>query len=182
MTPKKPKFAANVCGGCMQTTNYAMGLDKGTAHIVLAIFYAIGRIGKNSVHLLDEAVPKPEGVAEYREMIKNGHLTHRMVANASRARFHGLIAFIDKGSGLYLLTKKGQDFLWGAPVPRVAVIDKKSDTLEGYFNESDTITIGELLKEKTGPYWEGELEVQRRRAEAKAGLFDNVGTPDILEV
>lgn len=154
-----PKYTPPICECCGQTTHYALRLDRGTALIVLALYNAIRDRKENRVHLINDMSirnPKEGGFANYSDMVQGGKMTFRMVANASRARYHGLIAFVDEGSGEYLLTPKGAKFLHGEPVPRTAIIEKKSHHNVGYHHPEDTTTIFELLKDRSLT-WDGQL-------------------------
>lgn len=147
---KKNKFKADVCVDCTQTKNYLLCLDKGAALILLGIANAVDRLGRNRVHLQKEVEGNVKDFGSITEMINKGYLTSVMVGNATRARYHGLIAFVERdgGTGEYLLTKKGAAFLRGARVPRAAIIDKVAGHNAGYWDpENDTVTIFQLLKE-----------------------------------
>ena len=149
-------FTPNVCEHCHQTTDYALALDRGTAMIVIAFVNAVRRHGRNRVHIHGEMIAQNEGGRSHIEMIHAGYMTPIMEHNVVRPRYHGLIAFVDKGSGEYLLTRKGADFLRGHPVQRVAIIDKVAGRNSGYLESAGTVTIGELLR-KDADMWAGNM-------------------------
>lgn len=149
-------FTPHTCPTCSQTMDYAMALDKGSALIVLAIANAVRRLGRNKVHIDHEAIGQHEGGESFFAMIREGYMTPTMQHNVARPRYHGLIAFVERGSGEYLLTRKGADFLRGEPVKKVAIIDKVHGKNAGYLEEAGTVTIDELLSDKGG-LWAGNL-------------------------
>lgn len=154
---EQKKFEPPVCGHCGQTTQYEMRIDRGSALIVLAVGNAVRAKDKNLVHLLGESVqsPKEGGYETWREMVADGRMTFRMVCNASRPVRFGLIRPVKQGSGEYFLTPRGAQFLQGKPVPRRAVIDKKTHHKLYYRIEEDVVTIGELLG-KDADFWDGQ--------------------------
>jgi len=154
-TEKKrlPKFVAEVCDGCEQTKTYDLGLDRGTAFIVLALYNAIQIKDENRVHIDKEMVARKEDFESWEDMISSGHMTSSMQHNVPRARYHGLIAFVDKGTGEYLLTPKGARFLRGEAVPRIAIVDKKTHKKLAYWNEDDDQVTFRSLMKKTEPFW-----------------------------
>lgn len=136
---QKIKYEPEICDHCGQTKTYLLGLDHGTADIVVAIAKKIGQKGINIVHPRKEM----EGLV----------LSSNQVGNLSRARFHGLIAHVKNKKGNYLLTRKGASFLRGETIPRFAIVSKAEGHQVGYFKEDIlTTTIRELLQ---GEYWEG---------------------------
>jgi hypothetical protein len=167
------KFEPEVCAGCGQTTEYPIALDKGSALLVAALARAIRRKGENRIHLVREMVADRRGYARIEDMVRDGKITLRMEGNRSRPRYHGLIAFADKGGGEYLLTPKGARFLRGESVPRVAVIDKAAKRKKHYLNEeADRITFAELAR-ADAPFWDEAWEVDeatlalKRKVEAR---------------
>lgn len=150
---RSKKFEPSVCGGCTQTTDYDLAMDRGTALIVLAVYNAVRKKGKNRIHVVNEMLCDPADYASYREMVEDGRMTLRMIGNVPRARYHGLLAFSDKHSGEYLITPKGAKFLRNEKIPRVAIIDKVTHTKKAYLNEErDTITFTQAMKRET-PFW-----------------------------
>jgi len=150
---KLPKFVPDVCGECTQTKTYDLGLDRGTAFIVLAVYNAVQRKDENRVHIDKEMVALKSDFDSLEHMISEGFMTSSMQHNVPRARYHGLIAFVDKGTGEYLLTPKGARFLRGEAVPRIAIVDKKTHKKLAYWNEDeDQVTFRDLMK-KTEPFW-----------------------------
>jgi hypothetical protein len=147
----RPKHVPHVCEACSQTTTYAMALDRGTAHIVLAVFNAVRRLDRNRVHIDKEMVALKHDWPSYQEMIEGGCMTSSMQHNVPRARYHGLIAFADRGSGEYLLTPKGAAFLRGEPVPKVVIVDKAKKKNAGYFEPEGIVTWAQLVRKE--PYW-----------------------------
>ena len=140
------KFEHEICGSCGQTTDYDMSLGKGHALIVLAIYRAIERLGRNRVHLNDEMLARQEDFPSMRAMVDAGRVTHTMINNTSCPRYHGLIAF-GSDTGEYLLTPKGADFLFrNRAIPRTAVIDKKTHSKKYYLDPEDTVTFGDLMR------------------------------------
>lgn len=128
-----------------------MALDRGTAHIVLAVFNAVRRLERNRVHIDKEMVALKSDFDSYQHMVEEGFMTSSMQHNVPRARYHGLIAFADRGSGEYLLTPKGAAFLRGEPVPKVVIIDKAKKKNAGYFEPEGTVTWAQLVRKE--PYW-----------------------------
>lgn len=139
-----------------------MSLDRGTAMIVLALANAVSRIGRNSVHMRDEMEMDVENFPTYEIMIQGGFLTSKMIGNVSRARYHGLIAFVERSSGVYLLTPKGADFIHGKDVYKTAIIDKVHGKNAGYYEPDGYVNINQLLRKET-EMWSGNL--QRLREE-----------------
>ena len=149
---KAGKFKAEVCDKCTQTKNYILKLDRGTALIVLALSHAVGRLGRNRVHMQREMEASQADMGGLKKMVEAGYINSNMTRNIARARYHGLIAFYDRdgGTGEYLITRKGGAFLQGAKVPRTAIIDKVHGHNAGYWDEEhDQITIFQLLKESS---------------------------------
>lgn len=137
------RYKAERCTCCGQTKTYLLGLDKGSAQIVIAILNIVSEKGVNEVHPANEI--DMTGKRKW------------MLTNLSKPRFHGLIAFIDDKPGHYCLTRKAGDFLRRARVPRYAIISKVTGHQEGYLEgEKDTVTITDLLKEDA--MWMHEIE------------------------
>jgi len=148
------KYEPKKCEHCTQTLDYALALDRGTALIVLAVHYAIRRLGRNSVHLVKDMLE-----SEYQsinQLVSEGKMTMRMIGNATRARYHGLIAFGDE-PGTYVLTHKGREFVHMAPVKHTAIIDKVRGCNAGYLD--DEVTIVDLLKGDV--FWHGQLTMEQ---------------------
>lgn len=146
----KKRFIADVCPHCQQTKNYLLSLDRGTALIMVALGHAVRRLGRNRVHLQREMECARGQFPNVQKMVQNGYLDSVMVRNVPRARYHGLVAFADRegGTGEYLLTRKGSEFLQGAEVPRCAIIDKTTHHNAGYWDElGDRTTLLQLLRE-----------------------------------
>lgn len=146
------KFSADVCTSCTQTKNYLLSLDRGAALIALAVSHAVGRLGRNRIHLQREMERDRKEFKSLKEMVEQGFMDSVMVRNAPRPRYHGLIAFQERGGGTgeYLLTPKGSRFTHGAKVPHVAIIDKVHHCNAGYWDEEgDQVTIFQLLKESS---------------------------------
>lgn len=145
------KFQSTVCECCKQNTNYAIALDRGTALTLLAMANAARRLGRNRIHLLKDMLM--EGRMSMKEMVEGGYLTMRMIGNATRPRYHGLIAFHgDGGTGEYVITRKGGEFLHGSSIPKVAIIDKVRGKNGGYWEQGGMVTIFDSLKSKD-PAW-----------------------------
>lgn len=151
------KYQAETCGACGQTTSYAMALDRGTALMVLAIANAVKRLGRNRIHVSKEMLAMAEPGEAFLKMIGEGYMTPTMEHNLAKPRYHGLIAFVDRGSGEYLLTRKGADFIKGARIKRIAIIDKTKGKNGGYWEEAGDVSIVELLRDKKRPTWEYNL-------------------------
>lgn len=142
---KTKDFKPAVCNDpdCGQTKEYLLGLDKGSAKIVIAMMEHIARTGKNDVH-------------PAQEMDLSGDRKW-FVTNLSRPRFHGLIAYLDKDRlpGRYCITRKGGKFLRNELVPKYAIISKVTGHQNGYFAEFELQTnLKELLHQE--PMWEGD--------------------------
>lgn len=175
---QKKKFTPEICERCGQSTEYVISLDKGTAHIILAIAAGIRRKGENKIHLLNEMGvkgPQSAGYPDYETMVYDGKMTFRMTANVPRARIHGLVAFVKEGSGEYLLTAKGAKFLRGYPVQRTAIIDKRTHANKGYRVEDGTVSLRELLAEES--HWWATAETLGRQS-----LFDRVVANDTVSL
>jgi hypothetical protein len=149
------KFKPDVCPHCQQTTNYEARLDKGTANIVLSIWYAIRRLQRNRVHLHNDMECMSKTYPDYNAIVQSGRMTSKMINNIFKARYHGLVARAgDKGDGEFLLTPKGAGFVRGKPVALRAIADKLTHTNAGYINpETETVTINKLLRKET-PWWD----------------------------
>lgn len=158
----KIPYVPKKCECCGQTETYILGIDHGTADIVIAVARKIGEKGINIVH------PRKE--------IEGKGLTSNQVGNLSRARFHGLIAKVKGEAGNYLLTRKGSAFLSGAVIPRYAIISKVERRQVGYFEPEKNVTCLLEVLEK-GEYWEGigydivEGEVFRKKEIKQQNLF-----------
>jgi len=140
---KNEVYTPDICAHCGQAENYVIGLDKGSARIVLAMIDAISKKGVNEIH-------------PAREMDTSGKRKWYLT-NLSRPRFHGLIAYVDGKKGYYCLTRKAGKFLRGESVPKFAIISKVTRHQEGYWLEEEKrTTIHDLLKEKI--MWEGGAE------------------------
>lgn len=147
---KADQYQPEVCACCQQTTSYVLSIDQGTVDILRSIANAIRRKGINAIHPRDEMEVESGGP----ELIDNGQLTSNQVGNLSRPRFHGLIAAIKGQPGNYCLTRKGVDFLRGADIPRIAIIDKITTSQIGYYlPDKYKVKISDF--DGTGPYWEG---------------------------
>lgn len=163
---KYPPFVVHECTECGQTKDYAMGLDHGTALIVIAVANAARRLKRPRVHLLKEVV-SGKSSDDYGAMVRAGYMTVRMMGNATRARYHGLIALASNekwGAGYYAVTRKGYDFLANNPVPHTVIVDKARGINAGYYGPAGMVTLQQLLKGKKH-FWEGEALV--------LGEFDN---------
>lgn len=137
-----PKFKAGMCEHCKQSTTYRLGLDKGSAEIMVTLIEAISKKGINEVH-------------PSRELDLSGKKKW-FLTNLSRPRFHGLIAFVKNKKGYYLITRKGADFLRNVAVPKYAVRSKVTGHLEGYWEpEACTVTMRQLRKSEQ--MWEGDI-------------------------
>lgn len=143
---KNPRYEPKLCGTCGQTEDYALPMDPGGALIVVAIANAVKRLGRNRVHLIREMeVIVPGEFRNIREAARAGFLNSRFIGNASRPRYHGLIAFADEGSGEYVITRKGAAFLHGMEIDRIAIIDKRTHHNAGYWPDGGKTTIHKLL-------------------------------------
>lgn len=139
----KPRYIAEKCDHCGQTTTYLLGIDRGTAHIVQQLARAIDKKGINVIHV-------------HKELLAQGYLTANQRSNIARPRAHGLIAKVtgDTMRGNYALTRKGADFLRGVRVSKYAIMSKSDGMQIGYFEaEKYTVTLKELMR--GGEYWEG---------------------------
>jgi hypothetical protein len=143
------QFKPESCACCGQTTSYVLSIDQGTVDILRSIANAIRRKGINAIHPRNEMETQGGG-----DLVTQGQLTSSQVCNLSRPRFHGLIAAIKGQPGNYCLTRKGAEFLRGAEIPRIAVIDKMTVSQKGYhLPEKYKVKISDF--DGTGPYWEG---------------------------
>lgn len=163
MTKKKRKaYQPTVCAHCGQSTDYDVSLDRGTALIVLALYNAVRRIGRNDVHLRDDMEVSIGTFAGMLAMVNAGYMTSTMVHNVPRARYHGLIAWVEKGTNRFLITPKGRDFLLGKSVPRTAVIDKVTHTKKAYLDpDTDVVTFSELM-DPAVPFWDVDEALARK--------------------
>jgi hypothetical protein len=125
------------------TLDYVVSLDKGTANLMLVLIRIVSEQNKNDVHIQRE--------------VDRGNITHTQAGNLTKARASGLIVqIIDNGvgTGRYLITRKGADFLRGKTIPKHAIISKKDDCQIGYFHGDElTINISEAMVSDR-PYWE----------------------------
>lgn len=132
------KFKSPKCDRCGQTTQYLLGIDRGTVEILKAIAVKIKLKKINEVHPRNEMEVSPREHVDYRDMVTLGVMTSNQVGNLSRARYHGLIAHIEGKSGSYAITGKGEAFLAGAPIERYTIIEKAKKANVGYFNPENT--------------------------------------------
>lgn len=141
MPRNKQKFNPEVCECCGQAKTYVLGLDKGSAKIVIAILEKIAKKGVNEIH-------------PARELDVSGP-NKWFLTNLSRPRFHGLIAYVDDKKGYYCLTRKAGKFLRGEAVPKHAVVSKVTGHQEGYWlADQERVTLRDLLND---PFqWEGD--------------------------
>jgi hypothetical protein len=142
MNERTQTYEAEICEHCLQTTTYAIAIDKGTVDIVSKMADFIGKKGINTVH------PRKE--------MEGSYLTSNQVGNLSRPRLHGLIAKVKGESGNYLLTTKGAEFLRGKAISRVAIVQKATGKTEkstiGYLQD-DMVTLD--CFRTSVEYWEG---------------------------
>lgn len=141
---KTIEYTPDRCECCGQEKTYVLPIDRGTGKIVRQIALFIGQKGINAVH------PRKE--------MEGSWLTSNDVGNLTRARIHGLIARVRGNPGNYLLTRKGSMFLHGHPVPRFAIVAKKTSVSPshnvGYFRpDENAITLAETMR--SGEMWEG---------------------------
>ena len=137
MKKEKLNFEKDICECCGQSTNYIVGIDKGTAVIMKKIARAIKEKGINCVHLAKENV-----------------LEHNELCNIIRPRYHGLVAHAKGETGNFVLTQKGFNFLAGHTIPKYAVVNKKGKFIEQYFKpEEYLVRINDFNNEDD--YWEG---------------------------
>lgn len=172
------KFIPAVCEHCNQTTEYKLALDGGSAWIVIAIANAVRNKGQNRVKLSDIEVLQ----SQWPDVAKRsfaGYMTGTQAGNASRPRYHGLIALIDDEPNTYVLTRKGARFLRNEPVPHIAIIDKATSAKKYYLNEEvDTITLQQLVRSSEIPYWEGELaHLEKAAAYVEPRVIENGQLP-----
>lgn len=146
------KFKAPVCSHCGQTTHYDLNLDQGIAYLLISIYNKVKEKGENNVHIQNEMTVDNSNRLSIKELSTAGLITFKMEKNVARARKHGLIAFVDRGSGRYLVTRKGANFLRGEPIPKTAIVRKGGST-EGYwFENENVVTIKSLIK--SAPFWD----------------------------
>lgn len=157
-----PPFIPTVCDHCGQTTDYHIKLDRGSALIVLAIYSAVRAKNENRVHLRNEMeVSKGTYGGNYMGMVRDGYMTSVMIDNVLRPKYHGLVAQVEGGGqGEYLITPKGARFLRGEPVPRTAIIEKRTHHKLRYLDEDDRVTFRELLIKE--PMWNIDLAFTER--------------------
>ena len=155
------KYKPDVCTHCGQTTEYVIPLSKGAAVITIAIANAVRKRGENKVPIIEILYKKGEYPNVY-AAAQDGRLLARAIGSASQPRYHGLIASVKKGSGLYLLTPKGAKFLRGESVARLAVIDKIKSKNKGYLDEqTERTTIRQLLRSDQS-FWDLEWEIDEQ--------------------
>lgn len=149
---KIEKYVSPICPHCEQTTHYDLNLDRGISYLLIAIYNRVKLNGKNDVHIQNEMAVEHHNYENIKDLATAGLITFKMEKNVARARKHGLIAFVDRGSGRYLITRKGANFLRGEDVPRTAIV-KKGGSTEGYWlPEKNRTTIRELIK--SAPFWD----------------------------
>lgn len=132
-------YKPEVCGSCTQTKTYVLSVDHGTVDILKAISRFVEKKGINIVHV-------------EKEMVSGGFLTTNQYTNLKRLTAHGLIAKADERAN-YHITTKGHRFLQGEPIPKHAIMSKVTKKQIGYFQEEETVTVGEF--NGGGEYWEG---------------------------
>jgi len=164
MADRPVKFTASVCGGCDQTKDYAMALDRGTALIMMAFANAVRRLDRNRIHVTDEMIGAAARGDDFFRQIEQGFMTLSMQHNIAKPRYHGLLAFAGRGSGEYILTRKGAEFLKGGKVPRVAIIDKVHGKNAGYWEPGGEVTILQLLRSR-GEFWDWDMTTVEHTAE-----------------
>lgn len=153
---KIQKYKSPICPHCGQTTNYDLNLDKGIAYLLIALYNRVRLNGKNDVHIQNEMAVDRSISSNPEELATAGLITFKMEKNVARARKHGLIAFVERGSGRYLITGKGANFLRGESVPKTAII-RKGGSNEGYwFSDINKTTMQELIKK--APFWDVDVD------------------------
>lgn len=159
--PKTPVHYEKVrCEHCGQTTTWASRLNPGMADIVRAIASAVAIKGINAIHPTKEMLVDSK-LAEWRSRearLRAGKLTPNQTKNMGHARVHGLVAMCRDARGSYLLTPKGADFLKGALVPLVAIVDKTTGHNVGYASDDEGKIVQTSLREVCGSndgYWVG---------------------------
>lgn len=141
----KAKYKPERCECCKQTTTYLLGLDRGSAEILLELLKGISAKGKNAIH-------------PTRELDWSGKKKW-FASNLSRLRRHGLIAAVDGMKGYYCLTKKAGKFLRGEFIGRYVVVSKVTKhKLSDWEPDIHQINLRELLKSDELPYWEGDQQ------------------------
>lgn len=138
----KDKFIPEHCDGCGQSTEYKLGLDRGSAKIVLAIMEIMARKDVNEIHPARELALRRDEVW--------------FLTNLSRPRFHGLIAYIEEKQGYYCLTRKAGEFLRDREIWKYAVIDKTTGHKKRYWEAGGTTSLSKLMKESYT--WSGDQE------------------------
>lgn len=152
-------FLKECCPTCKRTFNYQQTLAKGHAKIMVALYNATKRLGRNQI-TKKEMVSDPELFGGFDAMIKSGFVNDTMAGNLSCLVRHGLLAKVknEKGSrksGCYLITRKGGLFLRGEPVFASVFVKKKSKDgfgNHGYDESKGMVTIAGLLNDN-GPFW-----------------------------
>lgn len=128
------------CEACGQRLGYGSRVSRGMAHIMQAMYRKAKEKNLNAVHI-------------EKELMATGILTKSQAGNRTHLVRLGLIIDLPE-TGNYAITRRGQDFLNGKPVPREAwtrktTKDKHSHTV---FSSDETVTVHDVLRK--GEYWE----------------------------
>lgn len=132
----------NVCPTCHQSIAYKSAVNRGLCEALKKILAYIEKKGVNAVHLR-------------KELSSQGVITdsqHRNI-EAHGVRL-GLVAHIENEPGNYCLTTKGMDFLNGEPIPRYAMVQKRTEDAGSHtiLVSAETCTMRDFLRK--GDYWE----------------------------
>jgi len=128
------------CETCGQRIGYGSRISRGTAHVMQAIYRRVKEKNLNAVHI-------------EKELMATGIITKTQAGNRTHLVRLGLIIDLPD-TGNYAITRRGQDFLNGKPVPREAFTKKttKDKHSHALFTSDEMVTIHEVLKK--GEYWE----------------------------
>lgn len=146
-----------VCETCGQRVYTLSSLNKGIVNILIACSKFVEKKGVNVFH--------PE-----KELLAHGYITANQRGNISHLGNHGLIAKHHE-AGNWVMTKKGLDFLRGAAINKVAVIEKATKTTVGYVSDAGQATLRDIIG-NSEEYWQGcNYEIHNGRVVPKESVL-----------
>ena len=142
-----------VCDHCgSKSTIYTHSLGKGLVLALLKFKRAVMDHDRNSIHTQRDMNGRPY------------ELSKTEYANWTMLRYHGLVTHDDnKGKGFWILTRRGNAFIKGEPVPaKTRVLNNEVQHDREPDGQYD-VTITELLTHDSRPYFTEIERLERER-------------------